>query len=271
MTLQPGSGRIQCREGNIEYQLHRPDRPRRFIPATTLVLLHEGLGSISMWGEFPEHLAHTTGYDVFVYSRLGYGKSDATTLPWQVDYMHVEGQKVLPQVLNNIQTQHFVLVGHSDGASIATIYAGDQPDPRLLGLVLIAPHFFTENISLKSIRGALEAYEQGDLRARLERYHGDNTDNAFYGWNGAWLNPEFEKWDITEFLPEIRVPVLLIQGKQDQYGTEAQLREAEKRCNGYVMTAVIDDCRHAPHLEREIETLNKVNGFLRQISKVDAS
>ena len=266
MTLQPDGGRIQCHEGNIEYQLHRHDASGNSASKTTLVLLHEGLGSVSMWGQFPKKLAQTTGCDVFVYSRFGYGKSDPTTLPWQVDYMHVEGRQVLPQVLNRIRSQHFVLVGHSDGASIATIYAGDQPDPRLRALVLIAPHFFTENISLKSIRGALEAYEQGDLRARLERYHGSNTDNAFYGWNSAWLNPEFEKWDITDFLPEISVPVLLIQGKQDQYGTEAQLREAEEKCSGTVVTALIDDCRHAPHLEREIETLDRLNKFLRQIS-----
>ena len=263
MTLLPGCGKIQCREGSLEYRLYRSDKAEILPSSTTLVLLHEGLGSASMWMQFPERLAQAAGCDVFVYSRFGYGKSDATELPWQVDYMHVEGQQILPQVLRHIKSEYLVLVGHSDGASIATIYAGDQPDPRLRALVLIAPHFFTERLSIDSIRAALEAYEQGDLRARLERYHGDNTDNAFYGWNGAWLNPEFEKWDITTYLPPISIPVLLIQGRQDQYGTVAQLRVAEERFGGHVVTAMIEDCRHAPHLEREAETLRNVIHFLQ--------
>ena len=229
------------------------------------MLLHEGLGSVSMWRQFPQHLTRATGCDVLAYSRFGYGESDPCSLPRQVDYMHQEGRQILPQVMENIESERIVLIGHSDGASIATIYAGDRPDPRLEAVVLMAPHFFTEKISLESIQAALEAYEQGDLRTRLERYHQANTDNAFYGWNGAWLNPEFKNWNITEFLPRIAVPVLLIQGKQDQYGTEAQVDAATQSCTIRVETRILDDCRHAPHLEKEQHTIRVIKEFLDRL------
>ncbi|MEJ2176592.1 MAG: alpha/beta hydrolase [Gammaproteobacteria bacterium] len=265
MTLRRGSGRIQCLEGSLEYLLHRSGNKNDARSSTTLVLLHEGLGSVTMWRQFPQKLALATGCDVLAYSRFGYGQSDPCDLPWQLDYMHREGRQILPQVLAKIGSNRIVLIGHSDGASIATIYAGDHPDPRLGALVLIAPHFFTESISLESIQAALEAYEQGDLRARLERYHGTNTDNAFYGWNGAWLNPDFKKWDITEYLPRITVPVLLMQGKQDQYGTEAQINAATRNCAAQVETKMLDDCRHAPHLEREQTTIEAISQFIDRL------
>lgn len=264
--LQPGSGRIQCREGSLEFELHRPPQSGNVVPAATLVLLHEGLGSVSMWRHFPGHLAEATGCNVLAYSRLGYGESDPYKIPREVNYMHLEGQEVLPQVIAQIDSMEIVLVGHSDGASIAAIYAGDNPDIRIKSIVLMAPHFFTESIALKSIEAAKEAYELGDLRMRLERHHGANTDNAFYGWNGAWLNPAFRNWDITEFLPKISVPILLVQGKQDQYGSSAQLEVVKQRCDVEVEICVLDDCRHSPHLEQEQRTIEAISNFLTNVS-----
>jgi pimeloyl-ACP methyl ester carboxylesterase len=264
--LQTGSGRIQCHEGSLEFELHKPLRSDSVVPPATLLLLHEGLGSVSMWRNFPSRLAAATGCNVLAYSRLGYGESDPCKIPREVNYMHLEGQEVLPQVISQIDSTEIVLIGHSDGASIAAIYAGDNPDIRIKSIVLMAPHFFTENLALKSIEAAKEAYELGDLRKRLERYHGANTDNAFYGWNGAWLNPAFKSWDITEFLPQISVPILLLQGKQDQYGSNAQLEVVKQRCDVKVETCILEDCRHSPHLEQEQRTIGAISSFLHNVS-----
>ena len=163
--------------------------------APTLVLLHEGLGSVALWRDFPERLAGATGFGVFVYSRAGYGRSDPVDLPRPLDYMTREARFSLPAVLGAIGFRQGVLVGHSDGASIAAIYAGEHADERVKGLVLMAPHVFTEEPGLASIAEAKRAYETGDLRARLAKYHA-HVDSAFLGWNGAWLDPGFKAWTI---------------------------------------------------------------------------
>ena len=150
------------------------------------------------------------------------------TLPRPLTYMHDEARETLPRLLDAIGFQRGLLIGHSDGASIAAIYAGSHQDHRVGGLVLIAPHFFTEDVGLTSIEEARKAYATGDLRQRLARWHAD-VDNAFKGWNGAWLDPEFRKWDITEFLAYIRVPVLIVQGEDDQYGTAKQIESRASR------------------------------------------
>src|SRR5262245_55997762 len=200
--------------------------------APTLVLLHEGLGCVGMWRDFPAALAVQTGYGVLAYSRFGYGKSDPAPLPRPLTYMHDEALAVLPAVLDQARVRKAILVGHSDGASIATIYAGSRQDFRVRGLVLLAPHFFVEDVSVRSIAEAKTAYEQADLRDRLARYHGDNVDNAFWGWNRAWLDPAFRAWRIDDAVAHVRVPMLIIQGKDDQYGTAAQLElgEADAYC-----------------------------------------
>jgi len=195
--------------------------------APTLVLLHEGLGCAGLWNDFPEMLSAATGAGVFVYSRAGYGKSSPVKLPRPLSYMHDEARETLPRLLDAIGFQRGLLVGHSDGASIAVIYTGSHQDHRVGGLVLIAPHVFTEDSGIASIVEAKKAYETGDLRARLSRWHAD-VDNAFKGWNDAWLDPEFRKWDITEFLAYIRVPVLIVQGEDDQYGTVKQIEVAQQ-------------------------------------------
>lgn len=244
----------------LEYRFIGP-RPEI---APTLVLLHEGLGCVGLWGDFPEKLSAATGAGVFVYSRAGYGKSSPVTLPRPLSYMHDEARETLPPLLDAIGFRHGLLIGHSDGASIATIYAGSHQDHRVGGLVLIAPHFFTEDAGIASIFESRKAYETGDLRARLSRWHAD-VDNAFRGWNGAWLDPEFRRWDITEFLAYIRVPVLVVQGKDDQYGTVKQIEAAQAECYCPVEIALLPGARHTPQREAPDATLTAISGFVDRV------
>ena len=258
-----GDGYLNLPDGKIEY---------RWIPPATnsstnaaLVLLHEGLGCVTLWRDFPQRLAQVTGQGVFCYSRLGYGGSDPCSLPRPLTYMHHEGQVVLPRLLSQISAEHIILIGHSDGASIAAIHAGSQPDPRLRGIALMAPHFFTEQVSIDAITDAKQAYETGRLRDGLALYHGDNVDCAFRGWNDAWLDPDFRQWDLTEFLPRIEVPVLFIQGREDQYGSLAQLDALNVGLPAKPTTHVLDACRHSPHLDQPAQTLDSITGFIRSV------
>ena len=248
----------------IETAWHGP-RPDR---APTLVLLHEGLGCVSMWRDFPEKLASRTGYGVLVYSRPGYGQSDPVKLPRPLDYMNKEAFDVLPHVLDQAGVKKTILVGHSDGASIATIYAGGRQDFRVRGLVLLAPHFFVEDISIESIQAAKVAYDTGDLRARLARHHGDNVDIAFRGWNGAWLDPGFRDWRIDDAVAHVRVPILIVQGKDDQYGTLAQVRLAETDAYCPVETAILDDCGHSPQIDQPEAALEAITEFVHKVLAV---
>jgi len=228
----------------LEYRWVGP-RPNA---APTIVLLHEGLGCVGLWGDFPERLATATGLGVFLYSRAGYGASSTIALPRPINYMDPEAKTVLPRVLQAIGFQRGLLIGHSDGASIATIYAGSTEDHRISGLVLIAPHFFAEEMGLAAIAQAKVAFEGGDLRQRLARWH-QNVDAAFKGWNGAWLDPGFRAWDITDALAYIRVPVAIIQGVDDQYGTQRQIAVAEEQCYCPVEVTLLDGVQHAPQRE----------------------
>jgi pimeloyl-ACP methyl ester carboxylesterase len=233
--------------------------------APTLVLLHEGLGCVGMWRDFPAALSARTKYGVLVYSRFGYGKSAPAPLPRPLSYMHDEALNVLPAVLDQAGVRKTILVGHSDGASIATIYAGSRQDFRVRGLVLLAPHFFVEDISVRSIAEAKAAYERGDLRARLARFHGDNVDNAFWGWNRAWLDPAFRAWRIDDAVAHVRVPMLVIQGRDDQYGTAAQLELAEADAYCPVETMLLDGCRHAPYIDQPALTLAAISDFCERL------
>ncbi len=228
------------------------------------MLLHEGLGSTGLWRSFPEALSRRTGYCVFAYSRGGYGQSDPVPLPRPLDYMTREAIDVLPQVLDAIGFKRGILLGHSDGASIAAIYAGAVKDSRIRGGCLISPHFFTEPEGLASIAEAKVQYETGDLRQRLAKHHAD-VDNAFWGWNGAWLDPGFRSWNIENSIPGIRVPVLAIQGRDDQYGTLKQLEALVNGCPAPVDTAILENCRHSPHVEQPERTLEAVSDFLTRL------
>ena len=231
--------------------------------APTLVLLHEGLGCAGLWGDFPDKLTQATGCGVFVYSRAGYGQSSQVDLPRPLTYMHDEARDVLPALLDAIGFQRGLLIGHSDGASIAAIYAGSHQDHRLSGLVLMAPHFFTEDRGIAAIVEAKAAYETTDLKSKLARWHKD-PDNAFYGWNGAWLDPEFRKWDITEQLAYIRVPILIVQGADDQYGTVAQIEAAERECYCPVEVALLPGVKHSPQREAADATLKAIKDFAKR-------
>jgi len=252
---------IKVHGRRIEAVLHGPSPDR----AATLVLLHEGLGCVAMWRDFPEKLAARTGYGVLAYSRPGYGKSDPVPLPRPLTYMHDEALDVLPQVLDQAGIRKTILIGHSDGASIATIYAGGRQDFRVRGLALMAPHFFVEDISIESIAAAKEAYEKRDLRERLKRYHGDNVDVAFRGWNDAWLDPGFRAWRIDDYVGHIRVPILIIQGRDDQYGTLAQIELAERDAYSPVDAMILDRCGHSPQIDQPTATLDAIAEFVHRL------
>jgi pimeloyl-ACP methyl ester carboxylesterase len=329
------SGTLAVREGTLETAWWGPGPSE----APTLVLLHEGLGCVELWRDVPEHLAAATGWGVFAYSRFGYGRSDLTTLPRPMDYMQQEALVVLPQVLDAAGIEQAVLLGHSDGGSIAAVYAegvgtgdftascgpsvrvmagegrpptsGDRTPgkvvddpaapghdtikpaarghgtiepaacchdtiapaarghgclPHLLGLVTIAAHFFVEEVNLASIRQIRDTYETGDLRDRMARYHRD-VDVAFRGWNDAWLDPRFRDFDITGFLPGIRVPTLGLQGSDDPYGTDEQLRALQANVSAPIEIELIPGARHAPHLEAKEHTLAVINRFISRLPR----
>lgn len=232
--------------------------------APTLVLLHEGLGCVALWRDFPEALVTATGCGVFAYSRFGYGGSDPVTLPRPMTYMHDEALAILPHVLDAAGVRRAILVGHSDGGSIAAIHAGAVHDARVLGVVMLAAHFFVEDLNIAAIGAIRRTYEEGDLRARMARYHRD-VDVAFRGWNDAWLDPRFRDFDITDQVASIRVPILALQGANDPYGSDEQLRVLERAARCDVETRVIDGAQHSPHLEARQATLDAIVPFVRNV------
>ncbi len=254
------SGLLDLGPMRLEYRMIGPPPGE----APTIVMLHEGLGSVGLWGGFPDQLAAATGIGIFVYSRQGYGKSSPGRLPRSVAFMHEEACDVLPRVLDAIGFQRGFLFGHSDGASIAAIYAGSVQDHRVRGLVLIAPHFFTEDMGISEIRRAREAYLTGDFREKLKRWHAD-VDCAFRTWSEPWLSPEFRRWDITEPLGYIRVPILIVQGELDQYGTIKQVETAQNECFCPVETAILPGIRHTPHREAPELTIAAVAAFIKRL------
>jgi pimeloyl-ACP methyl ester carboxylesterase len=262
MTLSP-TGFLTIGAADLEYRMIGPS-PQ---DAPTIVMLHEGLGSAGLWGDFPEKLQAVTGAGVFAYSRAGYGASTPAKLPRAVDYMHTEALDVLPKLLDQIGFRRGLLLGHSDGASIAAIYTGAHQDHRVEGVVMIAPHFIVEDISVTSIAKIKTAYETTELKAKLARWHRD-VDNAFYGWNDAWLNPAFRNWDISEYLAYIRVPVAILQGSDDEYGTMRQIEIAREECYCPVDVSVIPGAGHQPHREAPGATLNAVQEFAIAVLRV---
>ena len=214
----------------------------------TLVFLHEGLGSIDLWRDFPANVAARTGCGAVVYSRYGNGFSEPLAAPRDPRYMHAEALDALPELLGRLGIESPVLIGHSDGASIALIFAGAFPD-RVRALVLEAPHVFVEDLSVASIAAIGADFRKGDLRERMLRHHKD-ADRTFCGWNEIWLDPSFRSWNIESSLATIDAPVLCIQGSEDRYGTLAQLDAVDAGTRGPVDRVVIAGCGHAPHRER---------------------
>jgi pimeloyl-ACP methyl ester carboxylesterase len=223
----------------------------------TLVFLHEGLGSVELWRDFPDRLAVATGRRALIYSRAGHGRSDVPQEPRTPRFMHDEALDVLPALLRRHGVERPVLVGHSDGASIALIHASQHP---VDALVLLAPHVFVEDLSVASIAEARDAFETTDLGERMGRYHRD-AERTFRLWNDIWLAPEFRAWNIEDVLPGVTAPALLIQGEHDQYGTLAQVEAVRDGMAGPAELVVLP-CQHAPHLEAPEETLEAATGFV---------
>lgn len=230
----------------------------------TLIFLHEGLGCIDMWRNFPKEVAQLTDFPVLVYSRQGYGRSAPCQIPRPVEYMHHEAQDVLPELIKIAKIKNYILVGHSDGGSISLIYAGSDKRHGLKAIITMAPHIFCEQMTVDAIEMARTAFTDGKLRQGLLKFHMDNVDCAFLGWNGAWLNRHFMKWNIEEFLPNITVPQLIIQGDDDQYGTYAQVDGIEKQSNGPVNICMLADCGHSPYKEQKELSLKTIQEFLVQ-------
>ena len=262
--MLPSTGFLDIGRQRLEYRWIGP-RPEA---APTLVLLHEGLGCAAMWGSFPEQLAAATGCGVFVYSRAGYGQSSPVALPRPLDYMTDEARETLPLVLDVTGFRSGLLVGHSDGASIAAIYAGSHQDHRVRGLVLIAPHFICEDITNASIAALRNEFETGDLRLRLARWHAD-VDATVRGWSDVWLGVDFRAWDISEYLAYIRIPILIVQGEDDQYGTVRQIEIAQEECYCPVEVALLPDARHSPQREAPEATMREVSDFIGRLLRID--
>ena len=232
---------------------------------TTLVFLHEGLGCIEMWRDFPQKLCDATRCNGLVYDRTGYGRSSPWPAAPGVRYMEIEADDVLPRLLAATGIEDCVLVGHSDGGTIALNYAGRDPEP-LRAVVTLAAHVVNEPVCVSSIEAARAAFDGGDLRARLARYHGGNTEGAFRLWSEAWLAPGFEPMDGDGRLPGVAVPVQAIQGEDDEYGSELQLGLIAGKVGGYCETRLVPDCGHSPHLQQPAYVLGEIARFIAPLA-----
>jgi pimeloyl-ACP methyl ester carboxylesterase len=254
--LQAAGHRLEYRWINPAGVRANPDRP-------VLVFLHEGLGSTALWKTFPDLVAEAAGCRTLVYSRYGYGKSDRLAAPRAVDYMHREALDVLPEVLDQLGVTSPILVGHSDGASIALIHAG-AGKRAVRAVVAMAPHVFVEDLTVASIAQAKVTFETTDLAPKLARYHDDATA-TFRGWNDIWLHPDFRRWNIEAYLPALSCPVLLIQGADDQYGTLAQIDAIGHQVRGPVERLVLPQCGHSPHVDQKDATLEAIVAFVASL------
>jgi len=244
---------IEAAGHQIEYQLI-PGHP-------TIVFLHEGLGSVAMWKDFPSRLAQAANCGALIYSRQGYGHSEPQRVPRTPDYMHQEAQSILPALLQKLEIDRPILFGHSDGASIALIHAATNP---VRGAIVLAPHVFVEEVSLAGIRELQRNYNSGDLKKKLARYH-DDPDSTFQRWSEIWLNPDFRTWNIKNLLPKITSPVLAIQGIDDQYGTMQHLDSIATHVpNSQLLT--LKNCRHSPHLDQSEAVIDASTQFIAGLS-----
>lgn len=247
---------LALRGGTIEYELFPGDSP-------ALVFLHEGLGSLGLWRGLPAEVATATGHAVVNYSRFGYGASAPASLPRPTRYMHDEALLVLPELLDALDLSRPVLVGHSDGASIALIHAGAR-DRAVTALALLAPHVLVEDETIAGIEAARDSYLGSDLPAKLARWHGD-ADATFWGWNDVWLSPEFRGWDLRDYLPAVTEPTLILQGEADSYGTWAQVEAIEKGVSGACRSVRLPGAGHGLHLERRAEVVEALGEFVTSL------
>jgi pimeloyl-ACP methyl ester carboxylesterase len=231
--------------------------------AAVMVFLHEGLGSVAMWRDFPARLCEAAGLRGLVYSRPGYGRSTprAADERWRPDFMHVQAREVLPALLRSLAVERPWLFGHSDGGTIALLHAAMFPS-AVRGAVVLAPHIFVEDVSVASIEKARTAYRQTDLKQRLARYH-DDADSAFWGWNDVWLDPAFRRWTIGEEIAAIACPLLAVQGLDDEYGTLEQIRGIARKVPQTKLLELAD-CGHSPHKDQPERVIEAVRGFVRE-------
>ncbi len=227
-----------------------------------LLFLHEGLGSIDLWRDFPNRLVAATGCQALIYDRLGHGVSDSLREPRTVDYHRLEALEYLPEVLRQCDISKVVPIGHSDGGTIALLFAAHHPD-LVQGLATEAAHVFVEQASLQGIRQAVIAFETGGLKSRLEKYHRANTEGMFRAWSDTWLADDFRTWNIESELASIRCPVLVIQGEEDEYGTPAQVRAIADQVSGPSQTLMIPGCGHIPHLQAGEVVLEHLVRFIQ--------
>lgn len=262
---------MEISEQNIAYQSqtmrakHIILQPKSHKP--TLVFLHEGLGCLEMWKDFPETLCQATGLNGFIYERIGFGKSAPLGMvPRPLDYLDREGRDILPEVLKQAGIETPLLVGHSDGGSIALIYAAHYPD-KTFAAITEAAHVFVEDVTIAGIQQAGEIYFKDDaLKNKLARYHGDNTDKAFRGWHDTWLTPEFAHWNMEALLPSITCPLLVIQGIDDEYGTQHQVQSIVENSSGPATPLMVADCAHIPHVQARATVLENMTGFIRKLA-----
>lgn len=235
------------------------------VGAPAIVMLHQGLGSVSLWRDFPKAVHDATGLRVLVYSRWGYGKSEPIeAFPHGADYMRREATAELPELLRALGVDKPILFGHSDGGSIALVYAGRRLEPEPLGVLCMAPHVFLEKESIVSLAKARVAYEEGDLKSKLAKFH-DDVDSAFYGWNVTWLQPGLRSWSIENELSGIRCPTIVVQGRGDEYGTPAQLDSIKTHTAGKAEIVLLENCGHSPHIDQRGAVLGALKRLLAQI------
>ncbi|MBT5472659.1 MAG: alpha/beta hydrolase [Nitrospina sp.] len=263
----PADGFIEVRGARLEFKYSQ----RSESDETALVFLHEGLGCVDLWRDFPHQVADATGVSCFAYSRMGYGRSDPTPLPRSASFMHDEALLVLPQIMGFCGFRKIIYVAHSDGASIALINAAAAAPDALAGMVLMAPHVFVEPETLRGIEIAARTYRETALRQRLLAYHGERVDGAFWGWNQIWRDASFQNWNLCDLVPSIAVPTLLIQGSDDPYGTLAQLDAIESGMCAPVQRVVLDDCGHNPYRDKSVETLAHCQAFITRTLGLQSS
>lgn len=231
-----------------------------------LLFLHEGLGSIEQWKDFPENLCDAVNLDGIVFDRYGYGTSSPLKEKRPTNYLNIEGEKNLPLLINQLNlNQSVILIGHSDGGSIALVYASTQPK-NLIGCITIAAHVFVEQISVDGIKAFTKMYEENvKLQNALKKYHGEKINSIFYGWSDTWQTAEFKKWNIEALLKKINCPVLALQGKDDEYGTEKQVKSICENVNGHCKYVMIENAAHSPHQDKPEEVLEEIKQFISNI------
>lgn len=235
-----------------------PNRP-------TIIFLHDSLGCIELWRNFPEKIGELTKCNILVYDRQGYGKSCPFTYAKRDNYYMEQEADLLPELLDYWNIDKAILFGHSDGGSIALITAGKYPE-RVLGMITEGAHIFVEDVTINGIEKVIQHYKTTDLKTKLGKYHGNKTDEMFWAWASTWTTDEFRKWNIENFLPKIQCRSLVIQGEQDEYGTLNQVDKITTQTSGESIQLVIPKVKHTPHKEVPELILEKVSEFIYQLT-----